>query len=58
MRFRFGNQVVPDDLKIVPSNQAFAQGLPSQQMGGTFANEFQPNYMNKFKQEEEFRGND
>lgn len=50
--------MVPPDLKIVPSNQAFAQGLPTHQQGGTFASEFQPNYMNKFKQEEDFRGND
>lgn len=59
MRYKFGKKVVPDDLKIVPTNQAFAQGLPSQQIGGTF-NKFDSGFkMNNFlKKEEDIRGND
>lgn len=40
MREKFGEKVVPPDLKIIPSNQSFAQGLPNQQFGGTFNNMF------------------
>lgn len=56
MRYKFGDKVVPMDLKIVPSNQAFAQGLPQQQFNGTFNDTWQPN--KQFQQEEQFRGND
>lgn len=40
MRKKFGEKVVPPDLKIVPTNQAFAQGLPVQHPGGTFGDKF------------------
>lgn len=61
MRAKFGDKVVPEDLKIVPTNQAFAQGLPVQQQGGTFGNKFGGygyKMNNFFKQEESWRGND
>lgn len=62
MRKKFGSEVIPDDLKIVPTNQAFAQGLPEFQQGGTFNNfgnngfSKWPRWGNNFK--EDFRGND
>lgn len=52
MRIKFGSKVIPEDLKIVPTNQAFAQGLPEYQNGGTFGNGFDNNFngFNKFNQ--------
>lgn len=58
MRFRLGDKVVPEDLKIVPANQAFAQGLPDMTTGGTFGNDNFHAKRNFFQREEQLRGND
>lgn len=63
MRERFGKEVIPEDLKIVPTNQAFAQGLPEYQHGGSFSQPFNKfnnfnRWNNKGKFMEDDKGND